>query len=131
MCVARHTVAYPPLELLLSTTKFPAFLVLLEVAEQVEERDISLDVMWAPREENTEADALTHEDFSGLDPALRINVVVQDLPLRVLRGWWSEASDLFEDMRAEQTRRRGAYPLPSGALVGTGATFPWLVVGGR
>eukprot|EP00971_Amphidinium_carterae_P049637 978592-Amphidinium_carterae.1 len=66
----------------LLTTRFPAFLVLMEVAEQLEEMDISLSLEWKPREQNQEADALTNSDFSLFDPSLRVEVDLQALPLR-------------------------------------------------
>eukprot|EP00971_Amphidinium_carterae_P163510 3242261-Amphidinium_carterae.1 len=55
-----------------------------------------------------EVDALTNDDFSGFD---------QEVPLRVLRRLQSEASDLFEDMRAERTRAHGAAGTLGGSVL--------------
>eukprot|EP00971_Amphidinium_carterae_P166072 3291681-Amphidinium_carterae.1 len=117
----------------LLTTKFPSFLVLLEVAEQLEVRDISLNLAWVPREENTEADALTNEDFSSFEEHNRVEVDLGRLPLKVLRDLQHDATSLFEDMRAEKSRRRGAGalggPVPSRRVRkrsgGLRAVAPW------
>ena len=55
------------------TTKYPLFLVAMELAAQLTERNIDLRLDWRPREKNMEADALTNEAFDGFDPARRLD----------------------------------------------------------
>ena len=58
------------------TTKFPLCLVAMELAAQLSERHLDLRLEWRPREQNTEADSLTNEDFAGFDPARRLDAAV-------------------------------------------------------
>ena len=45
-----------------------------EVAALLTARNIDLDIQWAPREQNVEADDLTNEAYDRFDPALRIDI---------------------------------------------------------
>jgi hypothetical protein len=47
----------------MSTTKFPLYLILMEVAAQIKMRNLVLGVAWRPRDEDEEADALTNGHF--------------------------------------------------------------------
>jgi len=55
-----------------SSTKLPLMLVLMQLAVLLSQRRLYLDLRWRPRELNVEADALTNEDFSGVDMRKRI-----------------------------------------------------------
>ena len=54
-----------------TTTKFPLCLMAMEFAAQFLDRGLSLDLRWRRRDRNTEADALTNEDFAGFDLSRR------------------------------------------------------------
>ena len=79
----------------MASTKYPVYLVLMEVAEQLRRRNLALSVAWRPREENEEADALTNGAFVGFDPGRRVSIVWRDLPLLVLPKYTAEAEKLF------------------------------------
>eukprot|EP00971_Amphidinium_carterae_P138427 2742957-Amphidinium_carterae.1 len=83
----------------LLTTKFPAFLVLIELADKLEELGLDLNLHWVPRDQNIEADALTNGVFYGFDPDKRIHIDPGRLPLRVLPRIAAEASELFVQLR--------------------------------
>ena len=68
----------------LSSTKFPLYLVLMELSEQLRVRNLALSVAWRPRDENEEADALTNECFGAFRPELRTHVSWADLRFMVL-----------------------------------------------
>jgi len=68
----------------LQTTKFPLCLILMEVAWQLQERNISANLRWVPRLQNEEADALTNGDFSAFDPERRIHMEVEKMPFGIL-----------------------------------------------
>ena len=55
------------------TTKYPLCLVAMELAAQLTLKHLDLRLDWRPRESNVEADALTNEDFTGFDPARRVD----------------------------------------------------------
>eukprot|EP00971_Amphidinium_carterae_P268518 5327105-Amphidinium_carterae.1 len=80
----------------LLTTKFPAFLVLIELGDKLEELDLDLNLHWVPRDQNTEADALTNGVFYGFDLDKRIHIDP---------GRLAEASDLFAKLRDARVSR--------------------------
>ena len=55
-----------------SSSKYPMYLVLMELREQMRLRNMIFSIAWRPRDENEEADALTNEVFTGFDPGLRV-----------------------------------------------------------
>ena len=55
------------------TTKLPLALVAMELATQLADRHLELDLKWRRRDLNQEADALTNSKFEGFDPALRVD----------------------------------------------------------
>ena len=83
----------------LMSTKMPVGAVLIQFALLLTKKDIDLSLTWTPRELNAEADALTNEDFSGFDEALRVRVELKDLDLKamfqVLEAW----GDLDEEIK--------------------------------
>ena len=92
------------------TTKFPLCCVLMELSEQLQARSMALRLNWLPRETNTEADALTNEDFAKFDPSRRIKVEWGALPFRVLPDLLAKGKGFLEDtaqLRELQTAERG------------------------
>ena len=64
------------------TTAYPTAPVLMQIAELVEDRNISFTLEWRRRTENVEADALSNGDFDLFDEALRVRVdIVSMFPL--------------------------------------------------
>ena len=55
----------------LSSTKFPLSLISMELAAQLDRRGLRLEMQWAPREHNREADALSNGDSIGFVPGNR------------------------------------------------------------
>ena len=87
----------------LMTTKFPLVMILAEVAAQLRMRGVALQLGWAPREQNEEADALTNKEFGLFDPARRVAVDVAALPFLVLRDLERVAGVLYEEVQARKT----------------------------
>ena len=58
----------------LMSTKWPLTSLLMEMGEQMKARKVELHLCWVRRDSNTEADAITNEDFSAFTPGLRIPV---------------------------------------------------------
>jgi len=77
----------------LMTTKYPLCLWVMELAATLEAKQLLLDAAWAPREWNSEADALTNEDFRGFTPALRV-------PFDFAGHAWHVVDELREEGRA-------------------------------
>jgi hypothetical protein len=91
----------------LSSTKYPLYLVLMELAHQLRKRRCLLDVAWRPREENEEADALTNWQYGAFDVAKRIPVVWEQLPLEVLPRLASAAEAHFEEVQELKRCQKG------------------------
>ena len=82
------------------TTKFPLVAVLMELAAQLMQRGLSLDLNWAPRLQNLQADALTNADFRGFDPARRVHVDVGGHQWLVLSDMLASGRALFDGIRS-------------------------------
>jgi hypothetical protein len=89
----------------LSSTKYPLYLVLMELAEQLRARRLLLQVAWRPRDENEEADALTNEVFAAFSPEKRVHVEWASLPFVVLGQLTDLAEDHFKNMSAAKKDR--------------------------
>lgn len=82
-----------------STTKWPLMGINMQLSASLSKARLSLGLRWRPREENTEADQLTNEDYNGFDLALRIAVEWTDLDTSILDRLVS-ARDGFLEARA-------------------------------
>lgn len=94
----------------LCSTKFPLYLVLMELSEQLRTRHVALSVVWRPRDENEEADALTNERFGGFRPELRIPVRWEALQFLVLPRLTDAATRHFEALHAIKKAARQRSP---------------------
>ena len=90
----------------LMSTKFPLYVVLMEVAAQLESSRVALSLAWRPRDENEEADALTNEVFAGFDPQLRVQVAWRDLKFQVLPRVLDLALSHFRALSAAKREAR-------------------------
>jgi len=98
----------------MSTTKFPLYLVLMEVAAQLRDRNLVLGVAWRPRDENEEADALTNGNFAAFNASRRVAVEWPSLRLLVLPRLVAAALELFAELqeakRAQRQKASGPQP---------------------
>jgi hypothetical protein len=114
-----------------STGRFPLYLILMELTEQLALRQISLDLVWQPRELNQSADDLTNEEFRSFSDQLRIPVVLSDLNWVVLPELYKEARDLHEEIQDRKNAKAlQAKPPPShkahkAKRKGLRVTDPW------
>eukprot|EP00435_Cladocopium_sp_Y103_P055439 s205_g18.t1 len=49
-------------------------------------KELSQGLRWRPREQNTEADQLTNEDFTGFAEDLRVQISLDDIDLKILNA---------------------------------------------
>lgn len=103
----------------LMTTKFPLCAVLMQLTSTLADRSLWLDLEWTPRESNIEADALTNNDFTGFDPALRIPVDWDSFPKKVLEdvlaaglGFEKSIKDMRERQKSLPTLRKRKRKVP-------------------
>ena len=93
----------------LMSSKFPLIVILGELAAQLKSRGMVLDLEWAPRDQNEEADALTNGDFSAFSPSKRIEVKVEDMQWLVLNDLLDSADQIYKEVRT--MREKGATPV--------------------
>ena len=67
------------------STAFPASVVLMELALQLQDRQLDLDLQWIPKDQNVEADALTNEEFEMFSPENRLDAQMDELQFKILR----------------------------------------------
>ena len=58
------------------TTKFPLCAILMELAAQMQDKELNLQLHWVPRDQNTEADELSNFNASRFDPALEYRSIL-------------------------------------------------------
>ena len=91
----------------LMSSKFPLVVILAELAAQMQARGMALNLEWAPRDQNEEADALTNGDFSLFDTQKRVVVDLKEIRWLVLPRMLVVAEGIYE---AVQGRKAGRAP---------------------
>ncbi|CAE8670254.1 unnamed protein product, partial [Polarella glacialis] len=89
------------------TTKWPVAPVLMEFTSQLAKRRMWLQLKWAARELNTEADALTNDDFQLFDQAKRIPICyeqIMDASL-VLKRYLRLGETFYQDLAEIKNER--------------------------
>ena len=86
----------------LMSTMWPLTALLIELSEQLRARECGLHLLWRQRDINTEADAITNEDFSSFSPALRVNVVPSEIKWLVLPEVLASSQKLYEEVVSER-----------------------------
>ena len=86
----------------LMSSKFPLIVILTEVAAQLEEKDLEMDLEWVPRNQNEEADALTNGRFEMFDPKQRIDIKVEKLPFLVMDKMLDVANALYGEVSSRR-----------------------------
>ena len=81
----------------LLTSKWPGLAILAEIAEQLEMRDMLLDLDWVPRLQNPEADAITNDAVGGFSPEHEIEVDIQKLDFVMLHELLEQGEVFFSN----------------------------------
>ncbi len=89
----------------LMTTRFPLCAVVMELAAQMERKNVRVGLDWCPRELNSEADALANGDFTRFNPDYRID-------LDVTTTDWLVLNDLMRHGEAHERAKRNEPPRP-------------------
>ena len=107
----------------LMSSKFPAVVVLAELAKQLRSRGVDLHLAWAPRDQNEAADALTNGAYEEFDSRLRIPVQAGELQFKVLDQYMEAAEALYQATRKERAAPAAARPKAKGRKLRD--TAPW------
>lgn len=97
----------------LMSSKFPLVVVLAELSAQLRSRGMSLDLEWTPRDQNEEADALTNNDFAAFDPALRVEVKVEEINWLILPKMLNVASNIYQRVQEAKEKKAAAPVKPA------------------
>ena len=72
------------------TTRWPLCLVYMQMTKALMDSRLMVQLNWRPRDQNALADALTNEDFSGVDIQKRIHVDWTKLDFSWIWKLWNE-----------------------------------------
>ena len=72
---------------------------------QLKKCNLELDLGWVPRDQNTEADALTNNEFSGFLPEKRIEKNFEDIQFEVLDKLIEKAGELDKDIKLAKSSK--------------------------
>jgi len=78
------------------TTKWPLCIIYMQLTELLMTKNVSVDLRWRPRGENTLADALTNEDFTGFDLSKRVGCKWGDFRFHLLSLLWEEREGFLD-----------------------------------
>jgi hypothetical protein len=88
------------------TSKFPLYIVLLELTEQLKCKRVAIDLRWQSRDLNVSADNLTNNKFEEFCPQLRSNPELDCLDWIVLPKLLKEAMELESLIQARKKAPR-------------------------
>ncbi len=80
------------------STRFPMNVLVMELASSLEAASLRLNLVWKPREENNEAQALTNEVFSGFDTANGLTIEINRVKFPILCSMLESGKSVFEQV---------------------------------
>ena len=89
----------------LLSCKFPLSIVVMELACQLERIGLELDLAWAPRNQNVEADALTNSEFQGFKESKRIRKELEEVKFILLHDLMQEAAEMNEELKLAKSSK--------------------------
>ena len=93
----------------MSTTKFPLMVVLMELVAILLAKGTRLRLAWVPRDQNSEADALTNYDFKDFTESRRIRLDFTEANRGLLFGDLLEAGrEMFKDIEVQKTKAKAS-----------------------
>jgi hypothetical protein len=100
----------------LLSTKWPLVAFVAELSAQLEAQDLLFEMSWVPREQNTEADAITNGDTGWLNPSHKLATDMSKLPFLILNELLVKGAVFYEGIEAVNTTAAAAAPYDSRTL---------------
>jgi hypothetical protein len=100
----------------LLSTKWPLVAFVAELSAQLEAQDLLFEMSWVPREQNTEADAITNGDVGWLNPSLKLATDMSKLPFIILNDLLVKGAVFYEGIEAVNTTAAAVAPHDSRTL---------------
>ena len=110
------------------SSKFPLSVILLELAIQLKEAGLELDLGWVPRDQNIPADSLTNNIFDVFSESKRIKVEFEEFKWFILDELMTKAGELDSKVKLAKTSKEVKGFSGSDAKVKKGETKwkgPW------
>ena len=108
------------------TTRFPLSLVLMELAKQLEDFGLDLDLCWVPREQNEEADDFSKGRYERFEMSNRIVVEMENIQFKILRKMLNSAMEFDKEIKEKKTSKEAvsaSSKIPAGQKLRV--TQPW------
>ena len=108
------------------TTRFPLSLVLMELAKQLEDFGLDLNLSWVPREQNEEADDFSKGRYEKFETHNRIVIEMENIPFKILRRMLEAAMEFDNEIKERRTSKEtnsAANKIPAGQKLRV--TQPW------
>ena len=83
-------------------------MLVAELVEEMRAQGVALSWVWAPREENVEADQLGNLELRGFSPHREVKVDPANLKWRILEELMISSQKLYEDIQNERKGRQPA-----------------------
>ena len=96
-----------------ATTKWPLMIINMQLSVLLSAARLKLNLVWRPRDQNTEADALTNGVFDGFDSTDRISFSYGDLPLTLLHELWATKKEFDEAKEKASSSKASGPRVPS------------------
>lgn len=94
------------------TTKFPASLVLMELAKQLDFYNLDLDLAWIPREQNEPSDDLSKGRYEKFDQLKMIKIDFSELNFLVLKDMLEAAMAMDKEIQEKKVSKPKAERTP-------------------
>ena len=88
------------------TTKYPLSCFVMEIAALLAKANVELNLLWLPRLQNVEADALTNSDYRGFNPDLRQKFCLEEYDGLVLKQMLAAGEELNSEVKAARKKKQ-------------------------
>ena len=88
------------------TTKYPLSCFVMEIAALLAKANVELNLLWLPRLQNIEADALTNSDYRGFNPDLRQEFCLEEYEGLVLKQMLAAGEELNTEIKAARQKKQ-------------------------
>ena len=91
------------------TVKFPLAPILMELAAQLQDRQMELRLDWIPRDLNQQADRLSNFDTSDFDPECEIPVDLKSVKFILLDDMLERGAEMYKqiaDLKAQNATKK-------------------------
>jgi len=90
------------------TTKFPLLAFVAELAAQMEAGQWDLDLLWVPRDQNIEADAITNDNLEDFAPENEVRIDPAKMGFMVLEELLNLGEGFYGEREAAKAAKEGA-----------------------